>query len=245
MRAAQETTQDQSEPESARADRLERRIKLWVALLGLMTAIATALTAGLGLTAKKANDATTQVDASARQIKSLTDANAGLQRQLNEAQKTINGLQSPSAGSEPSPSVTVSDDVNSGATPVDLGDSRQSLLATVNGFGTANQLAINAKTFVYGLSGCKISCVSATSDFNLRRSFSVLTARLGVLDTSRAGGSAHIQLIADGVVIESKTVQLGSSYDIRLPVKNVLRLQFVESNDAGVIAAVGDPTVAP
>lgn len=67
MRAAPETAQDQSEPESARADRPERRIKLWVAL--------------------------------------------------------------PSA----------------------------------NGFGTANQVAINAKTFVYGLSGCQSSCGSATS----------------------------------------------------------------------------------
>ena len=136
-------------------------------------------------------------------------------------------------------------DLNTARAPVNLGDSRQGLMTNANGFGPATQLTINAKAFDYGLSGCRIACSSATSDFNLGRSFSTFTARLGVLDSSRAGGSAHIQILADGKTIESKVVQLGVSYDLRLPMKEVLRLQFVESNDAGVIAAVGDPTVAP
>jgi len=245
MQAAKETAEERSAREKENTDRLERRIKLWVALLGLMTAIATVLTAGLGLTAKKANDATSQVDDSARQIKSLTDANANLKRQLGDAQRTVNDLRSQSAGADPDPAPGASDAVNSAATPVDLGDSQQGIMASVNGFGTANQIAINAKTYVYGLSGCKISCGSATIDFNLRRSYSVLTARLGVLDSSNAAGSAHIQILADGVVIESKSVKLGVSHEVRVSVKNVLRLQFIESNDAGVVAAVGDPTVTP
>ena len=51
--------------------------------------------------------------------------------------------------------------------------------------------------------GCRITCSTATSDFNLGRSFSTLTARLGVLDSSKSGGSAHIQILADGNVIVS------------------------------------------
>jgi len=148
-------------------------------------------------------------------------------------------VQSPSSSADTSPGV------NSSATPVNLGDSRQGRLANANGFGTATQVTINAKTFMYGLSGCKIACGSATSDFDLGRSYSTLTARLGVLDSSRTGGSAHIQILADGKVVESKAVQLGVSFDIQISVKNVLRLQFVESNDGGVVAAVGDPTVIP
>jgi hypothetical protein len=144
-----------------------------------------------------------------------------------------------------SPSTSLSPDLNSSSTPANLGDPRQNLLTNANGFGTATGVTINAKTFTYGLSGCRIPCGSATSDFNLGRVYSTLTGRLGVLDSSRTGGSAHIQVIADGNVIASKTVQLGVSYDISVSVKNVLRLQFVESNDGGVVAAVGDPTVTP
>jgi hypothetical protein len=144
-----------------------------------------------------------------------------------------------------SPSPADSQEVNSPLTPVNLGDPQTSIMTNANGFGKATQVTINAKVFTYGLSGCQIACGTATSDFNLGRSYSTLTARLGVRDSSRTGGSAHIQIVADGNTIESRTVQLGVSYDIHLSVKNVLRLQFVESNDGGVIAAVGDPIVAP
>jgi len=143
------------------------------------------------------------------------------------------------------PSPTDSQDVNSPLASVNLGDPRASMMTNANGFGKATQVTINAKVFTYGLSGCQIACSTATSDFNLGRSYSTLTARLGVRDDSRAGGSAHVQIVADGNTIESKDVRLGVSYDIRVSVKNVLRLQFVESNDGGVIAAVGDPIVTP
>jgi serine/threonine protein kinase len=144
-----------------------------------------------------------------------------------------------------SPSASRSPDIDSAAPPVNLGDSRQRMITSTNGFGPATQVTINAKTFTYGFSGCQIACQSASVDVDLGRSYSTLTARLGVRDSSKQGGSAHIQILADGKVIASETVRLGVSRDIQVSVKNVLRLQFVESNDGGVIAAVGDPTVTP
>jgi hypothetical protein len=180
---------------------------------------------------------------------STPQASIGAASPSQTASSSVGGA-TPTAGAgeeaqSASPSIAASPDANSPLTSANLGDPRQGKMTNANGFGTATQVAINTKTFMYGLSGCKTICSIATSDFNLSRSYSTLTARLGVLDTSRTGGVAHIQILADGNVIESKAVQLGASYDIRVSVKNVLRLQFVESNDGGVVAAVGDPTVIP
>lgn len=152
----------------------------------------------------------------------------------------------PSAAATPSTDVAPSAiQTESGAIPVNLGDFGSNVITSTNGFNRGNSIPINAKTFTYGFSGCQIPCSSATVDINLNRSFSTLTARLGVRDTSSASGSARIQVIADGKVIAVKTVRLGVSFDVKLSVKNVLRLRFVESNDGGVVAAIGDPTVTP
>jgi hypothetical protein len=153
----------------------------------------------------------------------------------------------PSGTATPTPSSVASPTAPSGpgSPPVNLGGDRTGMITSVNGFGQASSITINASTYTYGFTGCWGYCVNASADINLGRAYSRLTARLGVLDNSHATGTARIQVIADGAVIAVKTVHLGVSFDIDVSVTNVLRLQFIETNDGGVVAAIGDPTVTP
>lgn len=77
---------------------------------------------------------------------------------------------------------------------------------------------------------------------NVNRAYSSFEARLGVQDTSEVS-SAGVAVIADGATIFSKIVALKQSYDVKLPVAGVVRLEIkaFSPQPNGITFAVGDP----
>jgi serine/threonine protein kinase len=119
-------------------------------------------------------------------------------------------------------------------------------IASSGGVRNRSQVAINTKVFdtafVYdfGDNG------PTTIDLNLERGFSMFTGRLGTVDSSPLGQSSTIKVVGDGKLLLTRTVALGVSFDVRVPVKNVLRLQITFGAHPGrFIPAIGDPTVLP
>jgi hypothetical protein len=62
------------------------------------------------------------------------------------------------------------------------------------------------------------------ADFNLSRQFSLMTARVGLIDRSSPGVSGDLTITADGRTIYSASFVLGQSEDLDLDVTNVLRV---------------------
>ncbi|MFI6073230.1 hypothetical protein ACIA5C_16770 [Actinoplanes sp. NPDC051343] len=97
---------DQQEALKKTYERRESAVKLLTALVALLTAIAGALGTFWGLTAKKANDATTKVDTSNQQVQQLQKANENLQTELATANKTIQDLRASATASRGDPSTS-------------------------------------------------------------------------------------------------------------------------------------------
>lgn len=78
-----------------RAEKLENRIKLMNAALGLMTAIATAFGAVWGVTAKKASTAEGKADTSQQQVQALQNENEALKKRIVELEQQATPTSSP------------------------------------------------------------------------------------------------------------------------------------------------------
>ena len=216
-------------------------------ILGVITAVLVLATAALGVWAAKSNSDKNSAQSA---VSSQSSDLSALQRQNSSLQSEVTSLQA-----RPTPTITITAIPNpstSGVAPntgsaaaVDLADPQgQSLITNRYNIDWATQVAINGKTYPFGYVDGSCFCASRSLDFNLSRAYSTFTARVGARDDS-APGSAQIQVIADGVTLVSKSVALGTSYDVHVSVKNALRLRLVTIAKTGVIAAFGDPTVTP
>jgi len=124
----------------------------------------------------------------------------------------------------------------------------QGFIADLSTVATANQVSINARTFGTAFVTTCLGCGGQTGvEINLERQFTTFTARLGVTDTSASNKPMQIEVIGDGRILAQKTVAIGTSYDVELPVQNVLRLRILfdppTNADGNLTGAVGDPTV--
>lgn len=114
-----------------------------------------------------------------------------------------------------------------------------------SGMYVESEVDINGVAARPGVETCCYSSVQDSFiDFDLSRSFSTLTARVGVTDDSKATGTSRIQVIADGSVIFDQTFALGQSEDLELDVAGVLRVRFLFTGPGGTVkGAIGDPVV--
>jgi hypothetical protein len=115
-------------------------------------------------------------------------------------------------------------------------------------FSLGSEVRINGTTFPYGAytSACCSSTqvYEASIDFDLSRSYSLFTARLGVRDDTTGTNSVQIRVVGDGRELYSRSFALGQSEDVALSVTEVLRLRILVSGPLYTVrAAVGDPTV--
>ena len=217
------------------------------AILGLITALVTlgGIIAGLfaGKTASQNNDLNASLSSAQAANSSLSRAVAGANSTIASLQAQLSASPTTVTGSPPTPSVAP----NSGsAAAVNLADPQgQNLITNRYNIDSATQVPINGKTYPFGYVDGSCFCASRSLDFNLSRAYSLFTGRIGARDDSSPGSQAQIQVIADGVTLLSKSVALGTSYDVRVSVKNALRLRLITIAKSGVIAAFGDPTVSP
>jgi hypothetical protein len=216
-------------------------------ILGVITALLVLATAAFGFWAAKSNSDKNTAQST---VSSQSNDLSALQKQNGSLQSEVASLQA-----RPTPTITItatggpstsSGTASSGsAAALDLADPEgQKLITNRYNIDWDTQVAINGKTYPFGYVDGSCFCASRSLDFNLSRTYSLFSARIGARDDS-APGSAQIQVIADGVTLLSKSVTLGTSYDVRVSVKNALRLRLVTIAKSGVIAAFGDPTVTP
>src|SRR4051794_5408130 len=98
-----ETETEQAAREKAKTDRGENRMKLATAAIGLLAAIATTFGVLSGVAAKKASNATAQVDESEQELQQLRSDKAKLQEELDAATAKINQMQNAVPGASPDP----------------------------------------------------------------------------------------------------------------------------------------------
>jgi hypothetical protein len=177
---------------------------------------------------------------------------------LSQLQQEANSLKDQVSSLQARPTLTVTVSAAQSATPggttgselpaatVNLADpDGQKLIASRYNIVGATQVAINGKVYPFGYVDGACFCSSRSIDFDLSRAYSIFTARIGVRDDSAAGISAQVQVVVDGVTVTSKSVSLGTSYDVRVSVKNALRLRLVTIGKFNIVPAFGDPTVTP
>ena len=233
-----------SKESSTPSEKSVSRLNHATAWLSVLSGLLTVVVGGLGVFAYHSSQDKVEARQAAGQLKEQND---DLQKQIDSTKARIASLntQLDAARKALDDQPTDPPSIDSSAQSVALADPTADLVSASNGINRTANLKINGKSFTYGFTGCWIGCGKATADLDLGRDYKTFTATLGVTDDSRADGTARVQIIGDGKILSTRSVRLGVSYKVRLPVSNVLRLEITESNDGGVRVAIGDPTAAP
>lgn len=119
--------------------------------------------------------------------------------------------------------------------------------------GTYPNVGINGKISAWVFVGTDCTGTGLCSpaddmklDLDLSRAYSRFTARIGATDQSEPGQTAVVTMRVDGRQVFQKTVAVGTSWDVNIPVKNVLILEITTSFvHANLTVAIGDPTGVP
>ncbi len=125
------------------------------------------------------------------------------------------------------------------------------VLDTAERHGVLN-IGINGTTFADAAEGYGVPAVNTAEevDFNLSRSFTTFSGRVGVADTSPASCQVEIQILADGNPLLDQTFGLGASKDFSFSVTGILRIQvifakttdeYANGTDVPCFAALGEP----
>jgi hypothetical protein len=141
---------------------------------------------------------------------------------------------------------------NLSASGLPLFDSGNTRIVAADNIAYPDSVAINGVTSNRGMYDGQFTSYAGGPindsyvDVNLSRAFRRLSARVGVLDKSKASGSSAVNIYADGRLIYSQRFSLGVGPNtIVLDVTGVLRLRVAFSCAIGVPAAMGDPTLYP
>ena len=225
-------------------------------VLGLLTALLTLATAGLGLLAASAASEREDAQDEAAQLSNDLDVRTS---DLEGAQAQITELEQQLADATSTPTTT--DDPSGGSGDQEPGETPLSELDPVvddnwdpqrdlDIDGTLHPQGIQSKALGYCGSGLY---VEQQVEYSIGRQYSDLEAVAGLSEESLPGLPVKLEIFGDGRSLWSETLVVGSPKPVDLDVSGVLRLRVVTTKDFDdpgsgcnyVYAALGAPTLRP
>lgn len=230
--------------------------------LGLLTALLTLATAGLGLlardTASERNDVQAEVDHLSNELDVTTRQRDAFSADLDSAQAQIGELEQRLA--EASTTTTVDDRTGTDNSQPPAGDDiflsdvepldegHWDATVDLNVDGTLYTQGI--ETSRLGYCDSNVTVVEREVEYSIGRQYQRLEAVAGLSEQSAPDLPVRLEIFGDGRPLWSETLIVGQPQTVDLDVSGVLRLRLVatkEFDNTGscqrVYAALGDPTL--
>lgn len=213
----------------------KRRRRRWAAVWrflktvpGLLTALATTLTAVAGILA-----ALTQLDVIQVRNPIVVGPTTTVAPTTTTIAQALTG--SVTGDGDGATSTTGALSANNGLATVYLRDLTPT--ESANYAGTSDDANVNGQAYRHSLL-FYTCCGQATADYNLGRHYQRLEATIGVNDEAPSDAESTFEVFLDGRKVYAKTVTFGKPVTMSLNVAEVLRLHMVMTSGGGSFRAV-------